>query len=450
MLINVRGPGPEGSDVTHKIQQGLGAKLHTQLVAKFGRRLVGREVWATLPNGSLKRIDTQASPQDYGFAQEDAEWSLFIRTPPIPECALSSSTREVFTDPSLAKTRKEAAGNPAATAAAAVAAAAASAGGAQSMSWSRDPSTPAKKTRQPLQGGRGPTAAAAAAAAAAQQAAAAAAAAPSKKVLPKKAHLRRLANKPSGDQMLRSLNTYHYTLNDAVLSRDFSRSVLSEVVQMHLKGSLTAKTGVPDTALSADETHGGVACWATGEHHTGVRRWLRLIDACVASLPGLELSGRSPALVSCYNAGGSRGALHEDAACDGRRKLTATTFLQLQQSEQKGGSAGELCMRTESNEVRIAPLLGRVLLHWSDGRCLHEIRPTLSQAFYSITTFYYAKDVPAPPAPLPAAADAPRAAALTKTASSQSLSQAYPAGAVGVGGGGGGGGGPLQKKKKKK
>ena len=80
MLINVRGPGPEGSDVTHKIQQGLGAKLHTQLVAKFGRRLVGREVWGTLPNGSLKRIDTQASPQDYGFAQEDVEWSLVIRT----------------------------------------------------------------------------------------------------------------------------------------------------------------------------------------------------------------------------------------------------------------------------------------------------------------------------------------------------------------------------------
>ena len=119
------------------------------------------------------------------------------------------------------------------------------------MSWSRDPSTPAKKTRQQTQGGRGATTAAAAAAAAAQQAAAAAAAAPSKKVLPKKAHLRRLANKPSADQMMRSLNTYHYTLNDAVLSRDFARSVLSEVVQMHLKGSLTAKTGVPDTALSA-------------------------------------------------------------------------------------------------------------------------------------------------------------------------------------------------------
>eukprot|EP01064_Diplonema_japonicum_P032108 TRINITY_DN5969_c0_g1_i1.p1 TRINITY_DN5969_c0_g1~~TRINITY_DN5969_c0_g1_i1.p1 ORF type:complete len:514 (+),score=89.50 TRINITY_DN5969_c0_g1_i1:31-1572(+) len=204
--------------------------------------------------------------------------------------------------------------------------------------------------------------------------------------LPRKTYTRRLAQTPTAEQQLRALSHYSFVINDGLISRDFASAVLAEAIQVHLRGRLSET--VPSQVLPVtfkNETHGGQCCWVNGEHHPAFKRYLRILDSTVSGL-NLPLDKGSPCLLSFYPAGGSCGSIHADTDNDSRRMLTATMFLQ------HPGQGGDHHMLTPTNFVEVAPLLGRVLLHWSDERCKHEIRPTSSQAHYSITVWYCHKD----------------------------------------------------------
>ena len=82
MLIKVRGPSLDAErtvDVTYSLTLPCTSKLQPHLVKKFGKRLAGKQVMGTMPDGKWKQINLTQSAADYGFG-EDTVWSIFVRT----------------------------------------------------------------------------------------------------------------------------------------------------------------------------------------------------------------------------------------------------------------------------------------------------------------------------------------------------------------------------------
>ena len=198
---------------------------YPHLASKLGRRsLQGLEIWASLVNGKLTRIESTVSPESYGMRDLEC---VYIRGHPVPECPISSS--KVIDDANFIK----------------------------QMEWSRTarilevqkpkPSLKInKKKSSPTPTQTTPTT--------------------TSGFLPKKNYKRRLTSSPSTEQQIRSLFHYSFSLNDSMFSKDFSQNLFTEVVNLHLKGRLSSKH-VPNEAF------GGSYCWTTGEQHSYIKKY---------------------------------------------------------------------------------------------------------------------------------------------------------------------------------
>ena len=89
-----------------------------------------------------------------------------------------------------------------------------------------------------------------------------------------------------------------------------------------------------------------------------------------------QISTRSRAMVTCYPGNNSHYTKHYDNAIGNGRKLTTILYL----NEWQHGDGGELriydhthCASSNKACTTIEPIMGRLLLFWSDTRCPHEV-----------------------------------------------------------------------------
>eukprot|EP01063_Lacrimia_lanifica_P011245 TRINITY_DN18069_c0_g2_i1.p1 TRINITY_DN18069_c0_g2~~TRINITY_DN18069_c0_g2_i1.p1 ORF type:complete len:588 (+),score=146.10 TRINITY_DN18069_c0_g2_i1:69-1832(+) len=314
--------------------------LDAHLAPTFGHSLSGKELWGTLPSGRLGRIDITKSPADYGYT-EGTEWTLCVRSPPIAASATAGSDEYLMMNMETGETSPLRSRSPS--------------DGVKAVPEAKPAPAPAARTKRVCRN--------------------------------------RVAAGSGGDfaAHAKSLTQYCYAVNDTHFSRDFAKTVLAEAAHLQERGLAARAGNVPKgTGVPKASTHAGTSCWITGEHHPSVRRWLRMIDGLARMIPGLNLGERSPALLSCYEAGEGRPeGLQYDTAHDPRRKLTVTMFMQ-----PAAGSGGDFHMVTQRHDVTIAPLLGRVLMYWSDARCRYEMRPPTSQPLHFTTTVWYYQRTP--------------------------------------------------------
>lgn len=104
---------------------------------------------------------------------------------------------------------------------------------------------------------------------------------------------------------------------------------------------------------------------------------LRDAKSPVATEPLLQelgqISTRSRAMVTCYPGRDAHYTKHYDNAIGNGRKLTTILYL----NEWKPGDGGELRMyhsgATSGPLATIEPIMGRLVMFWSDERCPHEV-----------------------------------------------------------------------------
>eukprot|EP00756_Hemistasia_phaeocysticola_P027208 Hpha_TRINITY_DN16104_c0_g2::TRINITY_DN16104_c0_g2_i1::g.6656::m.6656/K09592/EGLN, HPH; hypoxia-inducible factor prolyl hydroxylase len=131
---------------------------------------------------------------------------------------------------------------------------------------------------------------------------------------------------------------------------------------------------------------GDLVCWeATDVQPPCVGRLCEAVSSLAVAAAGVA-GDRSPLMISCYPRGGARYASHIDNPNGNGRLLTAIVYLT---KGWKAGDGGELRLAGPKHQAVIAPLLGRLLLFWSDARCPHEVLPTGGRDRYAGTLWFY-------------------------------------------------------------
>lgn len=88
-------------------------------------------------------------------------------------------------------------------------------------------------------------------------------------------------------------------------------------------------------------------------------------------------------MITCYPGNGSHYNKHCDNPLKNGRKLTCILYLN---KEWKQSDGGQLKMfHNDDNYILIDPLLNRLVIFWSDIRCLHEV----FISFFFIPLFIY-------------------------------------------------------------
>ena len=120
----------------------------------------------------------------------------------------------------------------------------------------------------------------------------------------------------------------------------------------------------------------------------------RIADLDAAAGRFGQIRRQQRAMCAVYPGEGARYTVHTDNDChngDGEgcngRRLTTILYLNPAWSDCHGGQLRIYTDETRENSVDIAPVMGRVVLFWSDSRVPHEVQPCFDER-YSVTMWF--------------------------------------------------------------
>ena len=90
-------------------------------------------------------------------------------------------------------------------------------------------------------------------------------------------------------------------------------------------------------------------------------------------------------MVTCYPGGGARYMKHVDTMASSNRVLTAICYLN---EDWVPAHGGQLRLHLPTGPCDVEPLMGRLLLFWSDKRCPHEVLPSF-RVRYAATMWFF-------------------------------------------------------------